>query len=197
VFDPVKLNTDNWMESMVALGARSAVLTAKHGCGHLLWPTNVTLPDGSPYTYCVGKEASAIKVTTVPCVPSCSVSHCPLLAPCVFACLCVVYVPCLIVSVHLYAFLNSLVCICVCLRAVFWTKGAEANRMVGNRREGGETQFGGFYLLPSAKGCGAVGFVRTTDVRHARPYMQFDVLEKFVASAEKYNIGHGTTDPVP
>jgi hypothetical protein len=38
-----------------------AVLTAKHGCGHLLWPTAVTLPDGSPYSYAVGKEKSAIK----------------------------------------------------------------------------------------------------------------------------------------
>jgi alpha-L-fucosidase len=40
---------------------KGAVLTAKHGCGHLLWPTNVTFADGSPYTYCVGKEGSAIK----------------------------------------------------------------------------------------------------------------------------------------
>ena len=27
-------------------GAGHAVLTAKHGCGFLLWPTNVTLPGG-------------------------------------------------------------------------------------------------------------------------------------------------------
>ena len=36
-------------------------MTAKHGCGFLLWPTETTLPDGSPYDYCVGKERSAIK----------------------------------------------------------------------------------------------------------------------------------------
>ena len=36
-------------------------MTAKHGCGFLLWPTDTILPDGSPYDYCVGKERSAIK----------------------------------------------------------------------------------------------------------------------------------------
>ena len=46
---------------MLDLGAKHAVLTAKHGCGHLLWPTKVTLPDGRPYTYAVGKNESAIK----------------------------------------------------------------------------------------------------------------------------------------
>jgi len=60
-FNPVKLNIDNWATSMLALGAKHAVLTAKHGCGHLLWPTKVPLPDGRPYTYCVGKNESAIK----------------------------------------------------------------------------------------------------------------------------------------
>jgi alpha-L-fucosidase len=43
------------------LGAKSAVLTAKHGCGHLLWPTKVPLPDGSPYEFGVGKSKSAIQ----------------------------------------------------------------------------------------------------------------------------------------
>lgn len=60
-FNPEKLNISNWAESMLALGAKHAVLTAKHGCGHLLWPTNTSLPDGREYTYCVGKNASAIK----------------------------------------------------------------------------------------------------------------------------------------
>merc|ERR1719265_729420 len=46
---------------MLALGAKHAILTAKHGCGHLLWPTRTPLPDGREYTYCVGKNASAIK----------------------------------------------------------------------------------------------------------------------------------------
>lgn len=60
-FNPAKLNISNWAASMLALGAKHAVLTAKHGCGHLLWPTHTPLPDGREYTYCVGKEASAIK----------------------------------------------------------------------------------------------------------------------------------------
>jgi hypothetical protein len=44
-----------------APGVKGAVLTAKHGCGHLLWPTNVSFESGAPYTYCVGKKDSAIK----------------------------------------------------------------------------------------------------------------------------------------
>ena len=36
---------------MKNLGAKHGVLTAKHGCGFLLWPTRVRLPDGSPYGY--------------------------------------------------------------------------------------------------------------------------------------------------
>jgi len=55
-FNPSALSTDDWAESMVELGAKHAVITAKHGCGHLLWPTDVTLPDGSPYQYSVGVE---------------------------------------------------------------------------------------------------------------------------------------------
>ena len=55
-FDPTNLNISNWIESFNALGATSAILTAKHGCGFLLWPTNVTLPDGSNYGYHVGGE---------------------------------------------------------------------------------------------------------------------------------------------
>ena len=50
-FKPTALNTSQWMESVVALGASIAVLTAKHGCGFLLWPTKSTLPDGSPFKY--------------------------------------------------------------------------------------------------------------------------------------------------
>jgi hypothetical protein len=50
-FKPTALNTSQWMESVVGLGASIAVLTAKHGCGFLLWPTKSTLPDGSPFNY--------------------------------------------------------------------------------------------------------------------------------------------------
>ena len=50
-FAPTNLNVSAWVESFQALGATSAVLTAKHGCGFLAWDTNVTLPDGSEYRY--------------------------------------------------------------------------------------------------------------------------------------------------
>jgi alpha-L-fucosidase len=60
-FDPMLLNTTQWMESITALGANIAILTAKHGCGFCLWPTKATLPDGSPYGYSVGAEGAAIQ----------------------------------------------------------------------------------------------------------------------------------------
>ena len=44
---PLKLNTTQWFDSINALGANIDILTAKHGCGFLLWPTAATLPDGS------------------------------------------------------------------------------------------------------------------------------------------------------
>lgn len=50
-FSPTQLNTTQWVDSMLALGATEAVLTAKHGCGFYLWPTNVTLPNGTLYPY--------------------------------------------------------------------------------------------------------------------------------------------------
>jgi len=43
-FQPIKLNTTQWFDSITALGANIAVLTAKHGCGFLLWPTDAVLP---------------------------------------------------------------------------------------------------------------------------------------------------------
>ena len=39
------------MESITALGANIAILTAKHGCGFTLWPTDSKLADGTPYNY--------------------------------------------------------------------------------------------------------------------------------------------------
>ena len=60
-FQPKKLNTTQWADVMTALGAKGAILTAKHGCGHLLWPTKTMLPDGSAYPYCVGRNNSYIK----------------------------------------------------------------------------------------------------------------------------------------
>ena len=38
-FNPTELNTDQWMEAARKLGAKYAVLTAKHGSGFTLWPT--------------------------------------------------------------------------------------------------------------------------------------------------------------
>ena len=60
-FNPVKLNTTQWFDSINALGANIAILTAKHGCGFLLWPTAATLPDGSAYGYNVGAKGAAIQ----------------------------------------------------------------------------------------------------------------------------------------
>ena len=39
VFNPVYLDTDQWMETASKLGAKYAVLVAKHGSGFSLWPT--------------------------------------------------------------------------------------------------------------------------------------------------------------
>lgn len=39
IFNPTKLNTDQWLESAAKTGARYAVLVAKHGTGFCLWPT--------------------------------------------------------------------------------------------------------------------------------------------------------------
>jgi len=60
-FAPSQLNTSQWSDIMLALGAKGAILTAKHGCGHLLWPTKTKLPNGSTYPYAVGTSKSFIK----------------------------------------------------------------------------------------------------------------------------------------
>lgn len=53
LFDPTSLSTDQWMESIVALGAKSATLVAKHNCGFITWPSNVTFAtrDGDTIEY--------------------------------------------------------------------------------------------------------------------------------------------------
>ena len=50
-FNPRLLNITQWFDSILELGANIAVLTAKHGCGFCLWPTNSTYDDGRPYGY--------------------------------------------------------------------------------------------------------------------------------------------------
>ena len=39
VFNPTELNTDQWLEAASKLGAKYAVLVAKHCSGFSLWPT--------------------------------------------------------------------------------------------------------------------------------------------------------------
>jgi len=47
---------------MKAARMTHAVLTAKHGCGFLLWPPATKLPDGSPYTYHVPESMNVLKM---------------------------------------------------------------------------------------------------------------------------------------
>eukprot|EP01051_Picozoa_sp_SAG22_P000039 SAG22_NODE_1_length_62449_cov_158.689270_39_plen_130_part_00 len=60
-FAPDNLNVSAWVESFKDLGATSAVLTAKHGCGFLAWDTKTTLPDGSPYRFKVPEQLQVAK----------------------------------------------------------------------------------------------------------------------------------------
>jgi alpha-L-fucosidase len=41
VFNPSKLNTDQWILAAKKAGAKYAILTAKHGTGFALWPTKI------------------------------------------------------------------------------------------------------------------------------------------------------------
>lgn len=50
-FAPSALNASQWVDSMVAIGATEAVLTAKHGCGFYLWPTAVAAGANGRYDY--------------------------------------------------------------------------------------------------------------------------------------------------
>lgn len=40
IFNPTKLDTDQWMEAAQAMGAKYAVLTATHGTGFMLWQSD-------------------------------------------------------------------------------------------------------------------------------------------------------------
>ncbi|KAA0172032.1 hypothetical protein FNF28_00349 [Cafeteria roenbergensis] len=58
-FAPTNLNISNWIESYKALGAGYGVLTAKHGCGFLLFDTASQLPariGGGEYKYAVKRK---------------------------------------------------------------------------------------------------------------------------------------------
>ncbi len=63
-FNPTSLNVSNWIVSMKAIDAKWGVITAKHGCGFLLWDTNVTLPDGSLYSYKVNSSLAVLEQFT-------------------------------------------------------------------------------------------------------------------------------------
>lgn len=60
VFNPTLLNTDQWLESAVAFGAKYAVMVVKHSCGFTLWPTNVSFPDFN-FVYNYSVKASPFK----------------------------------------------------------------------------------------------------------------------------------------
>jgi alpha-L-fucosidase len=64
-FAPHQLNVSQWVEVSKAMGAKMSWLTAKHGCGFLLWPTKTTLPDGRPYGYDVGASTAGTHVDIV------------------------------------------------------------------------------------------------------------------------------------
>jgi len=57
IFNPYLLNTDQWVETIQNIGAKYAVLVAKHNCGFVTWPTAVNFPnDNFTYTYSVNNS---------------------------------------------------------------------------------------------------------------------------------------------
>ena len=51
LFDPVSLDTDQWMDAASSLGAKFATFVAKHNCGFATWPTEITFPVGDDATH--------------------------------------------------------------------------------------------------------------------------------------------------
>lgn len=60
LFDPTLINTDQWMDTITALGGKYATLTAKHNCGFTTWPSKVEFPtlDNKtiPYNYTIAQS---------------------------------------------------------------------------------------------------------------------------------------------
>ncbi|KAJ6023727.1 Glycoside hydrolase family 29 [Penicillium herquei] len=60
LFDPTLLNTDAWMDSITAVGAKYATLVAKHNCGFTSWPSKVVFQDLNnqtvPYNYTIAQS---------------------------------------------------------------------------------------------------------------------------------------------
>jgi hypothetical protein len=44
LFDPTLINTNQWLDSITALGAKHATMVVKHNCGFASWPSKVTFP---------------------------------------------------------------------------------------------------------------------------------------------------------
>lgn len=61
LFNPALLDTDQWMESAKALGAKYATLVAKHNCGFTTWPSKANFTDSTGkdmvYNYTVAQSA--------------------------------------------------------------------------------------------------------------------------------------------
>ena len=57
LFNPSSLNTDNWAQTFTDVGAKYAVLVAKHCCGFTTWPSKVQVPlttnQTIPYNYSI------------------------------------------------------------------------------------------------------------------------------------------------
>jgi hypothetical protein len=53
------VDTDQWVSLIKAYGGKYAVLTVKHNCGFLLFPSNTSLPDGSRFNYSVAESSYA------------------------------------------------------------------------------------------------------------------------------------------
>jgi alpha-L-fucosidase len=60
LFDPTLINTDAWMDTTAALGAKYATLVAKHNCGFTTWPSQVTFKNREnetvPYNYTIAQS---------------------------------------------------------------------------------------------------------------------------------------------
>lgn len=63
IFDPTLLNTDQWMDTVTALGAKYATLVAKHNCGFALWPSRARFETRSgqdiEYNYTIAQSSVA------------------------------------------------------------------------------------------------------------------------------------------
>jgi len=66
IFNPTKLDVQQWMEVPKALGAKFAVLTATHGSGFMLWQSDA-YPYGMKQSPCRGGKADIVKDFTESC----------------------------------------------------------------------------------------------------------------------------------